>query len=678
MSDGQLTIRRARLHGRADPAITRLRLGSLLAGAELRPSGLPPAAVLCVRRVADPLPGALRLDASEARPPPEWERAFVASLERALRGAARPAREAVPAGAEAVLFADRAELLACLARAAHDGTVWASWWWQEVRSAARSGSDPVVAAWLETPEHVPAALELLAARGEAARFVAGMSPADATALVERVATVFGVPQLRVRSPTAATATPAERGADAARAAPPPAPPWRHVVPETAERRLSPQAELLLGVALALRRSPGPARSPVFAAAAQAWLAATLDTRPANEPERRIEARPDRDVLQRDAGSPLVRTEVQHAPQAAETETAAQTIAQSIATDRTDEPEPLQARDDRPAPAAEPGSAPPVASQTSPRGTTVDAPGDDAVAAPSAEPPLPVPQQAQADARPASPPRPERKTRAARPRATTAPQQPSPAPEPVDDMPALVVETDLGGVFYLLNLALFLDLYGDFTRPLEPGLALSPWDLLALLAPKLLADPSRNVPIWPLLARLAGRKRRERPGSGFRAPAAWRTPPGWLEPFDHDGPWRWSAARDTLRIVHPAGFDAVAVPRRDEPAHAQLARELRRLRPLAPELRRATLPREPVRPLARWTSRLAGYADARLRRALDLDPGDALDAVLLRRRARIFVSPTHVDVFLRLADLPLSVRFAGLDRTPGWIPAAGRYVALHFE
>jgi hypothetical protein len=45
---------------------------------------------------------------------------------------------------------------------------------------------------------------------------------------------------------------------------------------------------------------------------------------------------------------------------------------------------------------------------------------------------------------------------------------------------------------------------------------------------------------------------------------------------------------------------------------------------------------------------------------------------------VFITPTHVDVALRLADLPLQVRFAGLDRTPGWIPAAGRFVAFHFE
>ena len=94
--------------------------------------------------------------------------------------------------------------------------------------------------------------------------------------------------------------------------------------------------------------------------------------------------------------------------------------------------------------------------------------------------------------------------------------------------------------------------------------------------------------------------------------------------------------------------------------------------------RATLRREPAAPLARWTSRLAIYVEARLRRVLALTPDEPIDETLIRRRARVFVSPTHVDVVLRLAELPIDVRIAGLDRTPGWIPATGRHVALHFE
>ena len=36
-----------------------------------------------------------------------------------------------------------------------------------------------------------------------------------------------------------------------------------------------------------------------------------------------------------------------------------------------------------------------------------------------------------------------------------------------------------------------------------------------------------------------------------------------------------------------------------------------------------------------------------------------------------------DLTLSLADLPIELRLAGLDRDPGWVPAAGRYIAFHF-
>ena len=39
---------------------------------------------------------------------------------------------------------------------------------------------------------------------------------------------------------------------------------------------------------------------------------------------------------------------------------------------------------------------------------------------------------------------------------------------------------------------------------------------------------------------------------------------------------------------------------------------------------------------------------------------------------------HVDVYYSLQTYPTEIRLAGLDRDPGWIPAAGRYVAYHFD
>jgi hypothetical protein len=43
-----------------------------------------------------------------------------------------------------------------------------------------------------------------------------------------------------------------------------------------------------------------------------------------------------------------------------------------------------------------------------------------------------------------------------------------------------------------------------------------------------------------------------------------------------------------------------------------------------------------------------------------------------------VTPTRVDVLMKLNELPIAIRLAGLDRDPGWVPAAGRFVAFRFE
>jgi hypothetical protein len=43
-----------------------------------------------------------------------------------------------------------------------------------------------------------------------------------------------------------------------------------------------------------------------------------------------------------------------------------------------------------------------------------------------------------------------------------------------------------------------------------------------------------------------------------------------------------------------------------------------------------------------------------------------------------VSSARLDIVLSLDELPIEIRLSGLDRTPGWIPAARRFVAFHFE
>src|SRR5436190_24379066 len=90
------------------------RIARMLRAATLHPAGLPESAMLVVRRLVDPLPSRLRAGPQDIVPDASWQRAVAAALEKLAASAARPAYGAVPAEIEAVLFYDRAEVLASL------------------------------------------------------------------------------------------------------------------------------------------------------------------------------------------------------------------------------------------------------------------------------------------------------------------------------------------------------------------------------------------------------------------------------------------------------------------------------------------------------------------------------------------------------------------------------------
>src|SRR6185295_17353171 len=70
----------------------------------------------------------------------------------------------------------------------------------------------------------------------------------------------------------------------------------------------------------------------------------------------------------------------------------------------------------------------------------------------------------------------------------------------DAFAGIEIETKLGGFFYLINLALFLDLYGDFTRPTDAGIELNIWDFVVLIGSELTGDMFGSDSIFDLLAR----------------------------------------------------------------------------------------------------------------------------------------------------------------------------------
>jgi hypothetical protein len=244
-----------------------------------------------------------------------------------------------------------------------------------------------------------------------------------------------------------------------------------------------------------------------------------------------------------------------------------------------------------------------------------------------------------------------------------------------------VETEMGGVFYLLNLGLFLNLYGDFTTPLAPGIELPVWDFVALVGRELCGEGIESDPVWSLLATLAGREACDEPGHDFDAPSEWRVPPSWLAPFRAEDEWQWAAAGGRLRVCHAEGFPVVDVPLDADDVRGQLRSELsvhekdavaglRRVAALGWEERRGRV--------GRWLSWLMPYVSARLRRACGVTPETDVGRLICARPARVELTATHLDVVLTLAGLPFEVRLSGLDRDPGWMPAAGRYIAFRYE
>ena len=527
------TIHRVRMHGAAglDALSARLRAGRAIeqvAGNVTLPAG----AILCVRRLRDPRPGQLRLSRSEAAPA-AWTRAVEQALADLASRAAHPASGSVAAGAEAVIFDDRAQMLACLAADWCRGAIASQWWWRALLGAL-SEAEAVLRAWRRHPEYIAAALEDMARRRDAVMFVRRLPEASTAALLEDVVAAHGLSP-RVVSTVTGDATPpappAEPRAAAAQRSPQQAAImaaeiWQRSAPEALVDGLRTDQQVLLGVALTLRRDPARARDHDFVRDVVRWHAVS----------RRADA-----------------------PRA------------------TREPELIL-------------EFPPHAID-SPHHVTRTS-GPIAAAPTNVIHPKRVPL--------------EQETRAAITPIVIEPASPTPA-SAIDDAAGHVaravrggivaVETEIGGVFYLLNVALALGLYADFTAPLGPRLDASIWRFISLVGRGLLRGGNPDDPLWSLLIDLAG-------------------------------------------PVLPDGRDSGSTFDRLIRGHT------RRIR-------------------------------ARVARSLDV-PVSRAGALLCRHHAHVRASLSHVDVTFSLAALPIAIRLAGLDRDPGWIPAADRIVSFRYE
>lgn len=263
---------------------------------------------------------------------------------------------------------------------------------------------------------------------------------------------------------------------------------------------------------------------------------------------------------------------------------------------------------------------------------------------------------------------------ARPR--LAPSSVAAAEEPAALLPqSQSFETRFGGIVFLCNVALNLGLYGDFTQPLQPAVPVSPWRLLhtALGAAFGRAGRADALAHWLLL--------RDGGAAEPRLAGPWQLPGAALRAFDADErPWHGVVVSGVMELWHPAGFClAHRLPRHE----------------LAPLLARLQRPRQAVvihavhavhavraaTPAPRLSLLLWPLLRARLRLGLGLGGPTSLRAAValaLPLPARVRVRSERVDLHFSLAALPLAVRMAGLDRDPGWLPAAGADIRFHFD
>ena len=83
---------------------------------------------------------------------------------------------------------------------------------------------------------------------------------------------------------------------------------------------------------------------------------------------------------------------------------------------------------------------------------------------------------------------------------------------------IIVRTNFGGVFYLLNLGLYLKLYRDFSEPLGDEIDLNIWDFVALLSREFLGEKIEKDPVWKLLEMACRTRRDEDFGNDLTVPA----------------------------------------------------------------------------------------------------------------------------------------------------------------
>lgn len=691
MFANQLSIGKIVAHSaiRTEAMQARLRISHLLQTADFAPPGFPPQSILIVRHARSP--NSISLASFRLRS--QWEQSVRENITRLYRTAVRPVGGMVPAGAQAVLFADTGEWLACMGRAVHAGELDQTWYREAfLRSKVDSSSSALARAWFHEPRSVPAAIAHLAAWSRVVKVLQLFSPAEANAIFAAVAAEWNLPKQnwdlpRLSEPAAVRAqlSPKQppdkrdlpvagatidhsraRGASQTdakdsrtisslpgidrdrRHALSVQPPWQIWCPALGEScaGLPAESQRLLAVAVALFHAPALVRSANFALQVQQWLLAISELRQAEAPQSMAARR-----------SPKVTWNSKALPARDYSLVAAVPI-----------------RDD--------GKVSPAA--TSGVQEVGSKPGESAT-------------------RVAAKPAPVDLDRERSPGAIES------AASENESSPCWLnlsgCETRIGGVLFLINLIQQTGLPECFDEELNLSQHISGWGLVetlgkALLGPML--DDFHDDPLWTILQRLDGRSPGEMPATSLPPIDEYRMPREWLQRFVSPAqPWAVDGSPDRFRLGNRAGaFVIVDCLRRPLSIAGQANLELERYRAhgiiatfdqggpvgpvandpfvlalwLIPEWK--NLP-GPLQSWIRWTFPFLRYLLVRVLGDEASTPA-GLARRLLLKTGTLYCTATHIDLVMRMDQIALAVRRAGLDANPGWLLDLRRAVSFHYE
>jgi hypothetical protein len=207
---GRLCVRVSGADAQASASRTALAVRPL----DLDSPSVPERAILCIRRLDDPLPGGIDIRSTHTRPT-RWEHAAREAIGALYRSAPRLLRDDVSPHANAVVFEDRAELLACAAQSLQSR----AWWWTDVIASPLT-VDAVAREWLRTPHYIPSAIALLDAPS-LRTFLHAIEVTMALRLTQRVLEVHGIASIArvlVSFPAVVTALSAATATSIARVA----------------------------------------------------------------------------------------------------------------------------------------------------------------------------------------------------------------------------------------------------------------------------------------------------------------------------------------------------------------------------------------------------------------------------------------------------------------------------